>query len=307
MPVTPSQTRDQIQDLINQIVAGGSYTADELRPLLSIVLGSIYGPFYSATSNPSTSNNQTQNYKTGSLGKNSSTGRYFVCSSATASAATWEQVSIDLGIQNVNYTSAGQSQSISNNRAVVIYSGTQDNTTVNLPAADSCYTGKRIKVFFSSPAQNTGLGVSFFMSGSPTPISINGFTQNQYSSSSTLDFVFNGSNWSVCQVSSLIDTGYQNIVSPSNGGTTTAVSDTHILRFTLTATVAAHSVVLPAIAYIGKVIKIMVTSSTFSITSLDVKRSDGTSIGVTALGPAQAIELFYTGTGWSKVVPTVAW
>ena len=307
MAVTSSPTKDQIINQVDQIQPDGNYTANELRVLLGNIVGSLYGPFYSATSNPSTSNNQTQNYKTGSLGKNSSTGRYFVCSSATASAATWEQISLDRGIQNVLYTSSGQSISISNNSSVVIYSGTQDNTTMNLPASDSCYTGKRIKVFFSSPAQNTGLGVSFFMSGNPTPISINGFTQNQYSSSSTLDFVFNGSNWSVCQVSSLIDTGVQLITGPSNGGTTTILSDTYILRFALTSTIASHTVVLPASAYTGKVVKIMVTSSTFSITTLNVNRSDGTLLGSTALGPAQAIEVYYTGTGWFKVVPTIAW
>ena len=307
MAVTSSPTKDQITNQVDQIQPDGNYTANELRGLLSNIVGSLYSPFYSATSNPSTSNNQTQNYKTGSLGKNSSTGRYFVCSSATASAATWEQVSIDLGIQNVSYTTAGQSQSISNNRAVVIYSGTQDNTTMNLPAADSCYIGKRIKVFFSSPAQNTGLGVRFFMSGDVTPISINGFTQNQYSSSSTLDFVFNGSNWSVCQVSSLIDTGVQVVQGPSSGGTTTILSDTYILRFVLTGTIASYTVVLPASAYTGKVIKIMVPSSSFTITTLNVNTSNGALLDDTPLGPTQAIEVYYTGTGWNKVVPTVAW
>lgn len=154
MAVSVDPTKSNLQDLINQIVEGGNYTANELRPLLTYLLNGIYSPFFSASSNPGSGNNQTQTYKAGSLGRNTSTGRYFVCSASDGTTATWEQLTSDRGYQAIA-ASASSTQTISNNTDVLVYSGSQDGVTLNMPTIANAYTGKRLKIFFSSPASNT--------------------------------------------------------------------------------------------------------------------------------------------------------
>ena len=306
MPVTPSQTRDQIQDLINLIVAGGSYTADELRPLLSIVLGSIYSPFYSTTSNPSTLNNQTQNYKTGSLGKNSSTSRYFVCSNATATTATWEQISLDKGYQSISAVPSAAYQ-VSSNTSIVNFSGSQSGVTVNLPTAANSYQGKVVRINFSSPAQTSGSGVAFAVP-ELSPVTL--LAADIYTSNAFVEFTFSGTGWILTQyVPTVADFGYQ-IIGPTEGGTATMLKDTYLLNifkgFTA-GSFTAYNVLLPADPYLGKVVKIQTNNLVTTITTLTIKRSNGTTFASLTIGPNQAVELIYGGADWTKVAPTIIW
>ena len=311
MAVTSSPTKDQITNQVEQITPEGGYTANELRGLLSNIVGSLYSPFYSATSNPSTSNNQTQNYKTGSLGKNSSTGRYFVCSSATASAATWEQISVDKEFFSIS-ASNNQTYTIPNNASTVLYSGLQGGVTVNLPTAANSYAGKKVKVFFTSPASNTGSGVTFFVPETVGPYSPNSLPANVYTSNSIIEFVFTGSGWVICQfVPTTQDIGYQ-VVTVTEGGTGILQSDTSIARLQRAqgglTTYTAYTVNMPPNPYFGKVVKIMTAgvTSISNITTLTIRTSSGAAITDASgtIAQNQAIEFVFNGSVWVRVAPT---
>jgi hypothetical protein len=305
MPVTQQATQQQIQDLINQIVPDGNYTADELRSLLSNILNSIYSPVYNAGSNPGTQLNQTLNYKAGSLGKNSATSRYYLCLAADASTATWEQISLDKQHQSISAT-ASQTYQVSSNVSIVSYSGSQSSVTVNLPTAANSYQGKVVRVYFSSPASTSGLGVTFAV---PELVPITLLPANVYTSNAFVEFTFVNTGWVLTQyVPTVSDFGFQGLF-PVNGGTGTMFSDTYLLSLSSIspATFTTYSVLLPANPYLGKVVKIQTTSNVTSIATLTVKRSDGTTIASGAISANQAVEFIYSGTSWIKVAPTIIW
>jgi hypothetical protein len=56
--------------------------------------GTVVQRLYTGTSNPGSSNDQTQGYAAGSYGINTGTGQGFVCRSAAASAAVWEALGV---------------------------------------------------------------------------------------------------------------------------------------------------------------------------------------------------------------------
>lgn len=311
MPVTPSQTRDQIQDLINEIVEGGDYTADELRPLLSIMLGSVYSPFYIGSSNPGSANNQTQNYKAGSLGKNSSTGRYFVCTSSNASSATWEQVSDDKQLQSIVSSVAGQTYTVSSNSAYVLFAGVQITTTINLPLASSSYSGKTVKIYFTPPASNntsSNPGITF-QCPEPTgtyTVQVNTLNDNYYRSNTSIEFLFNGTAWIVSEYNATPQDLDVQSASVTPGGSVSLSKETSISRLTatLSTTVASYTVRLPQDPYINKSVDIIIPVSTSLnyIPTLNVQDSAGTTVSGSPFTLAKGQKLsFYFSASWNNI------
>lgn len=298
-------TKADLQSLVDQIVTGGDYTAAELRPLLTNLLDSIYSPFFSGTSNPASANNQVQNYKAGSFGFNTVNGRYFVCSAADGTTATWNQITNDKGYQAIVGV-ASTSYQIAVNASIVSFSGVQNAVTLNLPLASKSYQGKVVRIYFSSPASTTGLGVTFAVQEAP-PVTL--LAANVYTSHAFVEFTFVGSNWVLTQyVPTVSDFGFQGLL-PSNGGTGTVLADTYLVNLTalLATAFTTYNVLLPANPYLGKVVKIQTSTNVTSIATLTVKRSDGTTIASGAIGANQAVEFIYNGTAWTKVAPTIIW
>lgn len=302
MPVTFEPTKAELQDLINEIVTGGNYTANELRPLLTNLLDGIYSPFYSGSTNPSSGNNQLQLYKTNSLGKNTSTGRYFVCTASSGTTATWEQITNDKGYQAIS-ASASSTQTISNNTDVLVYSGSQDGVTLNMPTIANAYTGKRLKIFFSSPASNTGAGVTIQIPGSPATTLIAAAT---YTANSIVEFMSNGSTWVITQYSVAVpDVSLQKVTISNNGSVTISKNTSDLLLNG--SSIARYTVTLPTEAYIGKTVKIF-TSATAAVTTAIEFINPATSgvVRSTTIAANESIQFIYEGSSsWLYVGPSI--
>jgi hypothetical protein len=98
----------------------------------------------------------------------------------------------------------GSSYTLGNSDAYIIYSGSQDGVTVNLPIASDSYLGKIIKVYFSG-VTTSGAGVSFIV---PEPIGgvYTAVAANVYPDDSMIDLIFNGSTWAGYNSSSVTPT-----------------------------------------------------------------------------------------------------
>lgn len=305
MPVTPQPTKTDLQTLINQIVTGGNYTANELRPLLTNLLDGIYSPFFSASSNPGSGNNQTQTYKAGSLGRNTSTGRYFVCSAADGTTATWERLTNDIGYQQIN-ASASTAYQISTNTSIVSFSGSQNTVTINLPTAVNSYLGKVVRIYFTSPASTSGNGVTFAVPET-SPVTL--LAANVYTAHAFVEFTFTASGWALTQyVPTVSSFGYQapTITGGSSGATLTVLPDTYLVNliaFSAT-TLATYIIRLPENPFLGKIVKIQ-TNPNAQVTALTVNRFDGTLVTTATLNVNQGIEVVFNGNSWVRVAPTI--
>jgi hypothetical protein len=308
---TTFPTKEQITNLIDEIVEGGNYTADELRLLLTNILNSLYEPFYNAASNPAAGSNQTANYKAGSLGKNSSTGRYFVCSSAAASTATWEQISLDKGYQAIVSSTAGLTYTVSGNSAYVLFAGVQITTTINLPLSANSYSGKTVKIYFSPPASNntsTSPGITFQC---PEPagtytVQVNTLNDNYYRSNTSIEFLFNGSAWIVSEYNATPQDLDVQSASVTNGGSVSLSKETSISRLTtsLSATVASYTVRLPQDPYTNKSVDIIIPINTTLnyIPTLNVQDSAGAAVSGSPFALAKGQKLsFYFSASWNNI------
>lgn len=81
-----------IAQRIALIITGGRSTANLVRPIMSDTLN-VATAFYSAATDPGAANDNTQNYRPGSIGRNTTSGRYFICRDATVGAAVWDMIS----------------------------------------------------------------------------------------------------------------------------------------------------------------------------------------------------------------------
>ena len=298
-------TKDQATQSIEQIQTGVNYTANQLRPLLLNLLDSIYNPFRSGPRDPNTTTNQVIGYRAGSLGKNTATGRYFVCTASDATTATWEQLTNDTGYQQIN-ASASTAYQISTSTSIVSFTGSQNTVTVNLPIAANSYVGKVVRIYFTSPASASGLGLTFAV---PEAIPLTLLAPNLYTSHAFVEFTYTASGWALTQyVPTVPSFGFQTLF-PVNGGTGAVLSNTYLVNLSLLipAVTATYNLTLPANPYIGKVVKIQASSSVTSITTLTVRRSDATTLASGAISANQAVEFIYNGTDWIKVAPTIIW
>jgi hypothetical protein len=188
-----ASTKSQIQALISQIYTGANYTASALNSLMNTVLDSVFSPFFSAAAKPGSSDNQTQGFKAGSIGMDTSNSRVYACSTSTDSSATWEQITQDRNVSTIVATT-GSSYTLSVPDTYIIYSGSQDGVTVNLPIAINSYLGKIVRVYFSG-VTISGSGVEFVV---PEPIGgiYTVAAPYVYQNDTAIDFIFNGSVWS---------------------------------------------------------------------------------------------------------------
>jgi hypothetical protein len=297
---TTFPTKDQIENLIEDIVTGGDYTANELRLLLTNILNSLYGPFYNAASNPAAGSNQTANYKAGSLGKNSSTGRYFVCSSAAASTATWEQISLDKGYQAI-VGIASTTYQVSSNTSIVSFSSNQNNVTINLPVAANSYEGKVVRVYFSSPAT---LGSLTFAVPEVVPVTI--ISATSYTANAFVEFTFRTGSWVVTQyVKTIVNTDFQRITIANNG--TGTISPTTATLQLAGSSIGRYTVIMPTNPYIGKVVKIFTTATSAITTAVDFRLPDNTLMYSTAMASNESIEFVNeTIAGlWTRIPPSI--
>jgi hypothetical protein len=185
-----ASTKSQIQALISQIQTNANYTASALNSLMNTVLDSIFSPFYSATTKPGSSDNQTQGFKAGSIGMDTSNSRVYACSFSTDSSATWEQITQDRNVSTIVATT-GSAHLLGTSDTYIIYSGSQDGVTVYLPTASNSYLGKIVKVYFSG-VSTSGSGVTFDV---PELVPYTAAAANVYPDDSVIDLIFNGNTW----------------------------------------------------------------------------------------------------------------
>ena len=139
MPTTAS-----ILTAIGEIITGAKYKANQMRPLLENIFN-VSTAFYSASTNPSSANDNTQNYRAGSFGYNTATQRYFICRSAATGAAVWELISLDSLYVNFSFASLSTTQFSERTAfARATATGTIDEAVFELP--DVPYLGKTVDI-----------------------------------------------------------------------------------------------------------------------------------------------------------------
>jgi hypothetical protein len=135
-------TQAQIQALIDEIETGAKYPATKMNPLLSVLLKSSVS-FYTGIVDPTVTNDNNSDFRPGSVGLNTATGRVFVCTEATIAAAIWKPVSIDSGFESIVMVDAATTQ-LAINTAFATFSGSVASHIAKLPA--SPYTGKVVSL-----------------------------------------------------------------------------------------------------------------------------------------------------------------
>ena len=295
-------SKTQLSSLISAIYAGSNYTANQLRGLLTSFLDTLFNTFYSSSVNPGTLQNQSNNFRAGNIGKNSSTDRYFVCTAATDTAATWERITLDSGYQSVSATS-GATITVLPRTAFLNYTGSQNNVEVILPSDANSYEGKTIKVYFGNPSQNTGSGVFFKRPASPTPITVEG---GIYRAGSVVELLYTGSFWTLLQsVLNTPDYGFETInastaASPYQTAGTTANSR---IGSAFGSTIASYTIILPQNPYTGKTVRYFSSTvgSIGTITSLVFQDQLGNTIAtIASFSTSTTVDFVYTGS-WLRV------
>ncbi len=137
-------TSASILTAIGEIITGAKYKANQMRPLLQNIFN-VSSSFYSGTSDPGSSNDNTQNYRIGSLGRNTNTGRYFVCVNANTGAAVWDNLNDDFLVSEATFAD-GSTTAIPLRTAYfrATASGSIDEATFTLP--NPTYVGKSVEI-----------------------------------------------------------------------------------------------------------------------------------------------------------------
>jgi hypothetical protein len=145
-------TQAEIQLLIDQIVTGANYRANQLNPLLTDMLTASYGPMFIDNVPPDNSNDETEGYRLGSIGYDTLSQRFYICKDASAGAADWVLIPADANYEWKSYAAAGESINLSQNTSVFKAYNTDTvtnvNCYVNLPA--NPYTGKVVILYFEN-------------------------------------------------------------------------------------------------------------------------------------------------------------
>lgn len=142
-------TQNDILALINEIQPAADYPAVKMNPLLTNILAAAYGPMYMGVVPPGNTNDETDGFRPGSVGYDSSTQRYYICQVATLNNAVWTLIPSDSNFQVAAYTQPGQSVICGPNVSVV--KCTNDNVSANqackilLPS--NPYQGKTVIVY----------------------------------------------------------------------------------------------------------------------------------------------------------------
>lgn len=143
MPTTAS-----ILTAIGQIITGAKYKANQMRPLLQNIFN-VSSSFYVGNLNPGASNDNTQNFRAGSLGRNAANGRLFLCRDATTGAAVWQQISQDFLVVSTAMVEGGTS-TLGETTSQLNLSGTVNDYNVILPP--NPYPGKPVTIKMTGTA-----------------------------------------------------------------------------------------------------------------------------------------------------------
>ena len=191
-------TQAQIQALINQIVPGANYRANQMNPLLTDILAAAYGPMFIDNAPPSSNEDETQGYRPGSVAYDTSSQRFFICKDATAAAADWVLIPSDANYEYKLYSSAGDGMTLLQNTSV--FKADNNSLAVNLgcyvdlPA--NPYRGKVVILYFQDSIDQfdirDSLGVPISAGASLTIIGGDQYT-----------IVYNGSIWEIIGIANI--------------------------------------------------------------------------------------------------------
>jgi hypothetical protein len=216
-------TQAQIQVLIDQIVTGANYKANQMNPLLTDILTSAYGPMFIDTAPPTPNEDETGGYRPGSVAYDTSSKRFYICKAATAGAADWVLIPSDANYEYKLYSSAGDGMTLLQNTSVF----KADNNDlavnlgcyVNLPA--NPYRGKVVILYFQDAIDifdiRDSLGTPIIAGASLTIIGGDQYT-----------IVYNGSIWEIIGIAN-INPATLSGVAVSKGAT--SVPNTTFLNF----------------------------------------------------------------------------
>jgi hypothetical protein len=191
-------TQAQIQALINQIIPGANYRANQMNPLLTDILAAAYGPMFIDNAPPSGNEDETQGYRPGSVAYDTSSQRFFICKDATAGAADWVLIPADANYEYKLYSSAGDGMTLFQNTSV--FKADNNSLAVNLgcyvdlPA--NPYRGKVVILYFQDSIDQfdirDSLGAPIIAGASLTIIGGQQFT-----------IVYNGAIWEIIGIANI--------------------------------------------------------------------------------------------------------
>jgi hypothetical protein len=145
-------TQAQIQALINQIVPGANYRANQMNPLLTDILTAAYGPMFIDNAPPAVSEDETQGYRPGSVAYDTVSQRFYICKDATAGAADWVLIPADANYEYKSYANPSEGISLGQNTSV--FKAYNTDTVVNITCSVSLpadpYAGKVVILYFEN-------------------------------------------------------------------------------------------------------------------------------------------------------------
>jgi hypothetical protein len=167
-------TQAQIQVLINQIVTGANYRANQMNPLLTDILTAAYGPMFIDNAPPTVSEDETGGYRPGSVAYDTLSQRFYICKDATAGAADWVLIPSDANYEYKSYANPSEGISLGQNTSV--FKAYNTNTVVNITCSVSLpadpYAGKVVILYFENAMDqfdiNDSTGTPIFSGASLT-------------------------------------------------------------------------------------------------------------------------------------------
>lgn len=207
-------TQAQIQLLIDQIVPNVNYRANQLNPLLTDMLTASYGPMYIDNTPPTNGNDETEGYRTGSVGYDTISQRFYICKDATAGAADWVLIPSDANYEYKLYASAGDGMSLLQNTSV--FKADNNSLAVNLGCyvdlPTNPYRGKVVVLYFQDAINQFDIRDS-----SGVPISLGASLTIPGGQQYTI--AYNGSIWEIVGVSNINPATLSNLTVSKVGGT----------------------------------------------------------------------------------------
>lgn len=137
------------------VISGAKSEANLVRPILQDSLN-VSTSFYSSTIIPDASADNTLNYRPGSLGVQTSSGRKFLCTNASTGAAVWERITIDSGHEDLTITDGSTTNLQGTTATVAATCGAIDEAFIAMPL--SPYLGKTVDILILGSA-TTGVGI----------------------------------------------------------------------------------------------------------------------------------------------------
>jgi hypothetical protein len=265
-------TQAQIQVLINQIVTGANYRANQMNPLLTDILTAAYGPMFIDNAPPTVSEDETGGYRPGSVAYDTLSQRFYICKDATAGAADWVLIPSDANYEYKSYANPSEGISLGQNTSV--FKAYNTNTVANITCSVSLpadpYAGKVVILYFENAMDqfdiNDSTGTPIFSGASLTIPAGQQYT-----------ITYGGVQWEIVGVSNINPATLSN-VAVSQGATN--IPNTTFLNFigasvTVTPSGAGADVTINDIAGVdaqegGVTIKTSAQFLNFNATNFDV-------------------------------------